>query len=132
MPLSEFRTLGLRRPFLTTGNTLIDVQKKKLTLRVQDEEVTFNVFEVMKYLSNHDECHYIDIIEKLMTKVFENEISALPLEACLIHLAIITEDDFERRECVNYLEATTSLLKYERQQIEKLGASTSPASPSIL
>jgi len=29
---------------------------------VQDEEVTFNVFEAMKYPSNYDECHYIDII----------------------------------------------------------------------
>jgi len=55
--------LILGRPFLATGNTLIDVQQRKLTLHVQDEEVTFNVFNAMKYPSNHDECHYIDIIE---------------------------------------------------------------------
>ena len=30
---------------------------------MEDKEVTFNVFEAMKYPSNHDECHYIDIIE---------------------------------------------------------------------
>jgi len=122
--------LILGRPFLATGNTLIDVQLEKLTLRVQDEEVTFNFFKAMKYPSNNDECHYIDIIEKVTTEVFENEIPTLPLEACLIHSAI-TEDDFERRECVNYLEATTSLPKYGRQQIEELGASTSPDPPSI-
>jgi len=120
------------RPFLATGNTLIDAQQGKLTLRVQDEEVTFNVFKGMKYPSNHNECHYNDIIEKVMTEVFENEIPALPLEACLIHSATVTENDFERRECANYLEATTSLPKYGRQQIEKHGASTSPASPFIL
>jgi len=56
----------------------------------------------MKYPSNHDERHYIDIIEKVMTKVFKNETSALSLEACLIHSVTITEDDFERRECANY------------------------------
>ena len=33
--------LILGHPFLATGDTLIDVQQKKLTLRVQDEEVTF-------------------------------------------------------------------------------------------
>ena len=38
--------LILGRYFLSTGKTLIDVQKGKLTLRVQDDEVTFNVFEV--------------------------------------------------------------------------------------
>ena len=48
--------LILGHPFLATGNTLIDVQQEKLTLHVQDEEVTFNVFKAMKYPSNHDEC----------------------------------------------------------------------------
>ena len=94
--------LILGRPFIVTSNTLIDVQQEKLTLRVQDEEVTFNVFKTMKYPSNHDECYYIDIIEKVTTEVFENETPALPLEACLIRSSTIIEDDFERRECANY------------------------------
>ena len=74
----------------------------------------------------------IDIIEKMTTEVFENETPALPLEACLIHSATITENDFEIKECENYLEATTLLPKFGRQQIEELGASSSPAPPSIL
>jgi len=48
----------------------------------------------MKYPSNYDECHYIDIIKKVTTEVFENETSTLPLETYLIHSATITEDDF--------------------------------------
>jgi len=87
---------------------------------VQDEEVTFNVFKAMKYPSNHDECYYIDIIEKVTTEVFENEITTLLLEACLIHLVTITEDDFERREYANHLEATTSLPKYEGNRLKNL------------
>ena len=39
----------LGRPFLATGRALIDVQKGELKLRVQDEEVTFNVLNTMKY-----------------------------------------------------------------------------------
>ena len=54
--------------------------------------------------------------------MFKNETPTLPLVSYLIHSATITEDDFERREYANYLEATTSLPKYERQQIEELGA----------
>jgi len=34
--------------FLAIGKTLIDVQQEKLTLHVQDEEVTFNVFKARK------------------------------------------------------------------------------------
>ncbi|KAL5549738.1 hypothetical protein UlMin_004969 [Ulmus minor] len=44
--------LILGRPFLATGRTLIDVHQGKLILRVQDEQVTFNVFEAMKFPSN--------------------------------------------------------------------------------
>ncbi|KAH9680360.1 hypothetical protein KPL71_026519 [Citrus sinensis] len=38
----------LGRPFLATGKTLIDVQKGELTMRVNDQQVTFNVLDAMK------------------------------------------------------------------------------------
>ncbi|KAK8923605.1 hypothetical protein KSP39_PZI019550 [Platanthera zijinensis] len=37
------------RPFLATGKTLIDVHKGELTMRVNDEQVTFNVLKAMKF-----------------------------------------------------------------------------------
>ena len=37
----------LGRPFLATGSAMIDVQRGELKLRVQDDEVKFNVFEVV-------------------------------------------------------------------------------------
>jgi len=115
--------LILGRPFLATGKTLIDVQQGKLTLRVQDEEVSFNVFKAMKHPSNNDECYYIDIVDKVTIETFEKEIPILPLEACIIHSATITEENFKRRECANYLEATTPMPKYGKYQIEVLGTS---------
>ena len=39
----------LGRPFLATGRAMINVQKDELRLRVQEEEVTFNVFNAIKY-----------------------------------------------------------------------------------
>ena len=39
----------LGRPFLATGRALIDVQKGELKLRVQDDEVTFNVLKAMRH-----------------------------------------------------------------------------------
>ena len=36
--------LILGRHFLATGITLIDVHQGKLILRVQDEQVTYNIF----------------------------------------------------------------------------------------
>ena len=61
----------LSRPFLATGNTLIDIRLGKLTLRVQDDEVTFNVFEAMKYPLENEDCFCIDMVDKLTREVFK-------------------------------------------------------------
>ncbi|XP_016755136.1 uncharacterized protein [Gossypium hirsutum] len=38
----------LVRPFLGTGRTMIDVQKGELTMRVNDQQIIFNVFKALK------------------------------------------------------------------------------------
>ncbi|XP_062114164.1 uncharacterized protein LOC133825202 [Humulus lupulus] len=38
----------LGRPFLATGRTLIDVEKGEITIRAQDEQVTFKVFNPIR------------------------------------------------------------------------------------
>ena len=42
----------LGRPFLVTGGALIDVHKGELKLRVQDDEITFRVFQPIKHLDD--------------------------------------------------------------------------------
>ncbi|KAL5568112.1 hypothetical protein UlMin_024687 [Ulmus minor] len=61
----------LGRPFLATGRTLIDVQKGELTMRVQDEHVTFNVFQSMKFPSDMEECSVISLADSLVAKQLE-------------------------------------------------------------
>ena len=52
----------LGRPFLATGRALIDVQKGELTMRVQDEAVTFKVFNAIEDASRQDECFGVDAV----------------------------------------------------------------------
>ena len=92
---------------------------------MQDEEVTFNVFEAMKYPSNNDECYQIDIVDKVTIEKFEKENPTLPLEACIIHSNFIIEAKFERGKCANYLEATTLVSNYLKHTIEELVTSSS-------
>ncbi|KAL5550722.1 hypothetical protein UlMin_000898 [Ulmus minor] len=61
----------LGRPFLATGRTLIDVQKGELTMRVQDEHVTFNVFQSMKFPSDMEECSVISLADSLVAEQLE-------------------------------------------------------------
>ena len=60
----------LGRPFLATGRTLIDVQRGELTMRVNDQEVTFNVFRSMKYPNTPEDCFQISTIDKSVEGVF--------------------------------------------------------------
>nr|GEW38633.1 reverse transcriptase domain-containing protein [Tanacetum cinerariifolium] len=57
--------LILGRSFLTTGRALIDVYGKEITLRVNDESVTFNLNQTMRYSSTYDDnsVNRIDVID---------------------------------------------------------------------
>lgn len=46
----------LGRPFLAIGDAIIEVQKRILTLRVDEEEFKFNIFRSMKYPKKADSC----------------------------------------------------------------------------
>ena len=50
----------LGRLFLAIGKIVIDVQQRKLTLRVNDEEVVFKVFVSMRNPSSFDFYQFID------------------------------------------------------------------------
>ena len=68
----------LAQPFPAIGRTLINVQQGKLILHVQDEQVTFNIFEAMKYPSEVDLCFQIDTIDKLVVETFKGEGPKVP------------------------------------------------------
>nr|GEZ72552.1 reverse transcriptase domain-containing protein [Tanacetum cinerariifolium] len=58
-------SLILGRSFLRTGRTLIDVYGEEITLRVNDEAVTFNLNQTTRYSSTYDylSVNRIDIID---------------------------------------------------------------------
>nr|GEW91830.1 reverse transcriptase domain-containing protein [Tanacetum cinerariifolium] len=58
-------SLILGRSFLKTGRALIDVYREEITLRVNDEAVTFNLNQTTRYSSTYDDLsvNQIDIID---------------------------------------------------------------------
>ncbi|KAL5537709.1 hypothetical protein UlMin_030066 [Ulmus minor] len=98
--------LILGRPFLATGRTLIDVQQGKLILRVQDEQVTFDVFEAMKFPSEVHSCFQINTLDseesfkeletdKTPTSVVKKEGNRIELKPLPSHLRYAYLDDSE-------------------------------------
>ena len=53
----------LGRPFLATGKTLINVQKGELAMRVNDQQVTFNVLEAMKNHNKAEYCNFLSVVD---------------------------------------------------------------------
>ena len=49
-------TFNIRKIFLATTRVLIDVQKGNLILRINDEQITFNVFKATKFSSSGSTC----------------------------------------------------------------------------
>ena len=73
----------LGRPFLATGKTLIDVQKGELTMRVHDQEVTFNVFKAMKFPADEEECFLVDLVEQVINDEVQRRVVAKPLSSVI-------------------------------------------------
>nr|GFC54380.1 reverse transcriptase domain-containing protein [Tanacetum cinerariifolium] len=57
--------LILGRSFLRTGRALIDVYGEEITLRVNDESITFNLKQTMRYSSTYDDTsvNRVDVID---------------------------------------------------------------------
>ncbi|XP_062114442.1 uncharacterized protein LOC133825529 [Humulus lupulus] len=75
----------LGRPFLATRRTLIDVEKGELTIRAQDEQVTFKVFNPIRSPNEVEACLAISasnfkLIEKMHGKYSNGVKKKVPFE----------------------------------------------------
>ncbi|KAL8092004.1 hypothetical protein AgCh_034328 [Apium graveolens] len=110
----------LGRPFLATGRTLIDVQKGELTMRVQDQDVTFNVFKAKKFPTKDEECLKVDLIDSAVTSELDHMLMSDALEKALV--GDFDSDDEDGNEQVQYLNASPWRRKLD-MPFESLGTS---------
>ena len=74
----------LRRPFLTTGQALIDVKTGKLTLKVGEDHVKFNLYKSMEFSSAENaSCMRIEALIPSQEDVLYDFGKSCPLEQCL-------------------------------------------------
>ncbi|KAI4384140.1 hypothetical protein MLD38_009904 [Melastoma candidum] len=110
----------LGRPFLATGRTLIDVQKGELTMRVHDQEVTFNMDKAMKMPNEVDECRYVDILEEVTVETIL-EAYELPTEDALLDETSEEEAAFVRQfQRVEPLDRPETTIKPSIEEPPKL------------
>ena len=111
-------------PFLAIDWALIAVQKGELRLRVQDEEVTFNVFNSIKH-PMESESYFISNIVEVIVCSQKDHIDP-NLETSLIYGDSPDIIDDEAREYVLWMD---SFGKNKRKYFESLGSSSSRLIP---
>nr|GEV94509.1 reverse transcriptase domain-containing protein [Tanacetum cinerariifolium] len=102
--------LILGRSFLRTGRTLIDVYGEEITLRVNDESITFNLDQVMRYFDNSvSRVNVINIASEEV--VHDNTKSSSPTlvsesdfcEDLIVKISPFGESDFFSEEIEDFL-----------------------------
>ena len=66
------------------AKVIIDVDESKLKVRIQHDEVKFNVFEAMQYPEDKQQCYMMDAIDELCKVEGKQMLKASPLEKALI------------------------------------------------
>src|SRR5262249_15760907 len=118
----------LGRPFLATAKALIDVAEGRLTLRIQDEEVIFDMSKAMKYPPpSDDSCFSIDVIEEAVSEVHRESVPNNQLDLNSVTDLEDEEGVHESEEQVNYLDNNKRRITYE--EIER--NSTPNTKPSV-
>ncbi|XP_012086549.1 uncharacterized protein LOC105645539 [Jatropha curcas] len=97
MKVDRITPLILERTFLVTIGALTDVKEGKLTLRLNDEEIVFDIKKAMKHPNflENDKCFFIDYIDDCLDEYIEEKMeneSPLPLE---IDEKEVSKDYFE-------------------------------------
>ena len=91
----------LGRPFLATGQAVIDVKNGELTLRVGNEEVKFNLTKTMRF-SDDDKrtCMRVDSLIPSIGEVLHDMVERDPLEKCLTESLSMVDLEFEHASTV--------------------------------
>ncbi|XP_070026353.1 uncharacterized protein [Nicotiana sylvestris] len=75
----------LGRPFLATRRALIDCETGELKMRLNDEEITFNVQKSMRRPSEFANYYLIDVVDVIVEEYDETLNIEDPLAACLVN-----------------------------------------------
>ncbi|XP_075098975.1 uncharacterized protein LOC142175869 [Nicotiana tabacum] len=120
----------LGRPFLATGRALIDCETQELKMRLNNEEIIFNVQQSMRRPSEFANCSLVEAVDVILQEDDETLNVKDPLEACLMNL-----EEMDGEGLAEWVMALDGQGFWKREpQFEPLcleERATPPAKPSI-
>jgi len=96
----------LGRPFMSMANCIVDMGKGKLELGVEDQKVSFDLFEAMKHPNDMKACFDLDKVEQEIELATISMALHSPLEKALInHVECLTkEEEHGVQTCIKELD----------------------------
>ena len=108
----NYHSLG-GRPFFATARTLIDVEKGEIKLRVNGDEVVFNMKKALKYPRDTTDCFRVDMLDEVIQETTDSCAIKEPFEAALLGVSELENEKV--CECKKLLEATPPYSSSSRQ-----------------
>uniref|UniRef100_A0A1U7XJ40 Uncharacterized protein LOC104239198 n=1 Tax=Nicotiana sylvestris TaxID=4096 RepID=A0A1U7XJ40_NICSY len=106
----------LGRPFLATGRDLIDCETGELKMRLNDEEIIFNMQKSLRRPSEFANCSLIDVVDVIVQS--DDEVLTIedPLASCLTNLEEVNDVQVQQllqvlKECKTAIEWTMADIK---------------------
>ena len=93
--------LILGRPFMPTAKYAVDMGNGNLEMSVDDQKVTFNLFEAIKHANDNKTCFKVETVEQEANIVVQSLTFHSPLERALINAidCLTKEEEKDLRAC---------------------------------
>ncbi|XP_045797767.1 uncharacterized protein LOC123891949 [Trifolium pratense] len=109
--------LILGRPFMKTARMMIDIDDGVMKVRVQDEEVSFNLWEAMKHPHEKDMCFKLDATEEAILDVRKQAHRPSSLEQALTD-AFEALDPEKEEEIEDFLKQLVAFEELPQPEVE--------------
>ncbi|KAI5386096.1 hypothetical protein KIW84_072607 [Lathyrus oleraceus] len=124
--------LILGRPFMKTARMMIDIDDGLMKVRVQDEEVTFNIFEAMKHSNDKHDSFRIDATEEEIVEVTNQVHVSNPLERSFIGAYnVLTKNEEKEIEVILHELESCGEIAYHEEANEDLDVKKKVGNPKL-
>ena len=98
--------LILGQPFMLIAKCVVDMGNGNLEMSVEDQKVTFNIFETIKHPSDNKACFKVKAIEREADLAMQHLATHSPLEKALINVVdcLTNEEEKDIKVCLENLE----------------------------
>ena len=122
--------LILGHPFMFMAKCVVDMGNANLEMSVEDQKVTFNLFEAIKHPSNSKTCFKVEAVEQKANLVMQSLTFHSPLEKELMNAinCLTKEEEKDLKACLEDLDRLKEIIsgEYAFEELKKDSTTKKP------